>query len=245
MVERLQATIATGIEAILSKIGASTLQMIGTDSISYPEHRLNYFTLISNIVQHCFQCISLFITLVALYVINPVLFKTLIDSILWAIKHQEPNIADIGLNTLQNLMTNLSNNKMAFNQFLVANMMEICKDIFIVLTDSLHKSGFSLQTKILSRLILAIESKEVTDLLNPSVPDNKHYLREYLISALATSFPNMSKTNVMSFVDSLFLNCTKWEVFKTAVRDFLITMKEFADDSELLYSEERLVRNII
>ena len=140
-----------------------------------------------------------------------------------------------------NLITSLSINKEALSQFFATFFMQICRDIFIVLTDSLHKSGFKLQAEILRRLIIAIESKEVVIPISAEVPDNKQYVREYLVTALSTSFPNISKTNVMGFVDAMFANCGSWEPFKTTVRDFLITMKEFAEDSELLYSEERQV----
>lgn len=163
------------------------------------------------------------------------------DSILWAIKHQEPGIAEIGLNTLVSLILNLGNSKEALNQFFVVYLMQICKDIFVVLTDSLHKSGFKLQTEILKRLVLAIEAKEVVTSISAECPDNKTYVMGFLVSALTTSYPNISKMSVTKFVESLFANCVNWEAFKTTVRDFLITMKEFAEDSELLYSEERQV----
>ena len=129
--------------------------------------------------------------------------------------------------------------------FFAQYLMQICRDIFIVLTDSLHKSGFKLQAEILRRLILAIANKEVATQISPECADNQQYIREYLISALTTSFSNTSKTSVTSFVDSMFLNCSSWELFKTTVRDFLITMKEFAEDSELLYSEEKQVLEIL
>ncbi len=173
--------------------------------------------------------------------LHPEQFKIIVNSILWAVKHQEPNIAEIGLNTLSNLISNLSPNKEALNQFYSAYLMQICRDIFIVLTDSLHKSGFKQQTEILRRLIMAIETKELVTPISPECPDNKIYVREYLISALAASFQNTNKASVTAFVDSMFATCGNWEGFKTAVRDFLVTMKEFAENSELLYSEERQV----
>ena len=58
MIECLKNNVVTGIEVILSKLGTCTLEMIGSDYLSYPEHRLNYFLLLKNIVQHCFQCMK-------------------------------------------------------------------------------------------------------------------------------------------------------------------------------------------
>lgn len=57
MVECLRDKLVSGIEVILTKLGVCTLKMIGSDCQSYPEHRHNYFFLLKNIVQHCFQCI--------------------------------------------------------------------------------------------------------------------------------------------------------------------------------------------
>ena len=235
MIECLGNNVVSGVEVILSKLGTCTLAMIGSDYLVYPEHRQNYFMLLKNIVQYCFQ---------SLFMLHPEQFKIIINSILWAVKHQEPNIAEIGLNTLINLITNLTPNKEALNQFYSAYLMQICRDIFIVLTDSLHKAGFKLQAEILRRLILAIETKVLITPISPECPDNKQYVREYLISALTASFQNTSKTNVTGFVDAMFTGCANWEQFKTVVRDFLISMKEFAEDSELLYSEERQVINL-
>ena len=232
MIERLENNVITGVGTILEKLGVCTLQMIGSDYLSYPEHRVNYFTLLKNIVQHCFQSI---------FLLSMDLFKVVINSILWAVKHQEPNIADIGLNTLTNLLCNINSNQDLINQFYSIYLMQICSDIFLVLTDSLHKSGFKLQAEILRQLIFVVESKWLIAPISAECPDNKTYVREYLISALISSFPNMSKSNVTGFVDAMFINCGVWKQFKTIVRDFLITMKEFAEDSELLYSEERQV----
>ncbi len=57
MVECLGNNVVSGVETILSKLGTCTLEMIGADYLSYPEHRLNYFLLLKNIVQYCFQSV--------------------------------------------------------------------------------------------------------------------------------------------------------------------------------------------
>jgi exportin-1 len=232
MVERLGNEMTTGIPTIFAKLAVCTLEMIGADFANYPDHRMNYFLLINNIVRHCFQ---------SLFMLGPDNFKVVVNSILWAIKHESPKIAEIGLNTLAELIRNINLNQELINQFYALFLMPICSDIFLVLTDSLHKSGFKQQAEILRQLIFIIESKQLTVSIDATCPDNKSYIRNYLITALITSFPNMSKTNVTAFVDAMFANCTLRLPFKTVVRDFLITMKEFAEDSELLYSEERQV----
>jgi exportin-1 len=61
IIECLKDKLATGMEVILEKLGVCTLKMIANDCQSYPEHRLNYFLLIKNIVLYCFQCTSLYL----------------------------------------------------------------------------------------------------------------------------------------------------------------------------------------
>ena len=182
--------------------------------------------------------------MLALYGLQPEQLKTVVESVLWAIKHNEPGIADIGLNTLLSLLKGLSGNREGLSQFLTIYLMPICRDIFVVLTDSLHKAGFKLQTEILMRLISLVKARELSTTLSPECPDNLQYMQQFLLSALSTSFPQLAKTTVTGFVEALFINCGVWESFKTTVRDFLISLKEFASDSELLYSEERLVNTL-
>jgi exportin-1 len=64
---------------------------------------------------------------------------------------------------------------------------------------------------------------------------------KYLTNALFTTFPNLNKVQVETFVLSMFNKCYKWEDFKTTVRDFLIEIKQFAHDDDALYVEERQV----
>lgn len=163
------------------------------------------------------------------------------ESVLWAAKHQEPGIAEIGLSTLLNLLKGLGTNKEGLSQFLAIYLMPICREIFVVLTDSLHKAGFKMQTEILMQLIGIVKNREISISISSECPDNMQYVQQFLLNALAASFPHIAKATITGFVEALFLNCHSWEFFKTTVRDFLISLKEFASDTELLYSEERLV----
>ncbi len=172
---------------------------------------------------------------------QPEQLKTVVESVLWATKHQEPGIAEIGLDTLSSLLKGLAANREGLSQFLAIYLMPICREIFVVLTDSLHKAGFKLQTEILMGLITVVKNREISVPISPDCPDNLQYVQQFLLSALAASFPHLAKATITQFVEALFMNCGTWETFKTTVRDFLINLKEFAGDTEALYSEERLV----
>ncbi len=53
----------------------------------YPEHRLQFFGLLRAITNNCFK---------TLFTLTPAQLKLVIDSIVWAFRHTERNIADTG-----------------------------------------------------------------------------------------------------------------------------------------------------
>lgn len=105
--------------------------MITANFEDYPEHRLKFFSLLRAIATHCFPalirlsgevCVELYFALV--YCINQVMcsaslflanrsdfgtpqqLKLVMDSIIWAFRHTERNIAETGLNLLLEMLKN-------------------------------------------------------------------------------------------------------------------------------------------
>lgn len=66
--------------------------MITVNFEDYPEHRLKFFALLHAITNHCFSC---------LFAMSPQQVKLLIDSIIWAFRHTERNVAETGLLLLE------------------------------------------------------------------------------------------------------------------------------------------------
>jgi exportin-1 len=66
--------------------------MITINFEDYPEHRLKFFALLHAITNHCFKC---------LFGMSPPQVKLLIDSIIWAFRHTERNVAETGLLLLE------------------------------------------------------------------------------------------------------------------------------------------------
>jgi exportin-1 len=68
---------------------------------------------------------------------------------------------------------------------------------------------------------------------------NPAFLRDHISKLLVTSFPNLTRTQVSSFVEGMFDVKMDLPTFKTHLRDFLIELKEFcAEDNSALFSEE-------
>ena len=131
------------------------------------------------------------------------------------------------------------------NQFYQQYLLSILGDVFYVLTDADHKSGFRSQALLLARLISLVETGTVqARLFDPSsVPDpnmtNAVYLRGYLSDLLSSAFSNMQPAAIAHFVNLLFESSGDQNKFKLTLRDFLISLKEFTGDNADLYIEEK------
>ena len=85
------------------------------------------------------------------------------------------------------------------NAFFQQYFLSIMQDIFFVLTDTDHKSGFKLQSVLLSRMFQLVHTDQITvPLFDPSqVPDanitNVVFLQEYTANLLKSAFPHVQK----------------------------------------------------
>ena len=85
------------------------------------------------------------------------------------------------------------------NAFFQQYFLSILQDIFFVLTDADHKSGFKLQSVLLARLFQLIEANAIQiPLFDPAqFPDpsmnNTQFLRQYTATSLKTAFPHVQK----------------------------------------------------
>lgn len=133
------------------------------------------------------------------------------DSIIWAIKHTMRDIADTGLNCALIILfccvsplnpfkvcLEVVNNfagaadPAVSNAFFQGYFLSIVQDVFFVLTDTDHKSGFKLQSVLLARMFQIVELDMIhTPLFNPSQPSNAAFLREYCANLLKTAFPHV------------------------------------------------------
>jgi exportin-1 len=82
------------------------------------------------------------------------------------------------------------------NAFFQQYFLSIVQDIFFVLTDTDHKSGFKLQSLLLARMFQLVETGVVqSPLFDPAqMPDpnitNQVFLREYCTNLLQSAFPH-------------------------------------------------------
>jgi exportin-1 len=123
----------------------------------------------------------------------------------------------------------------------------IITDTLSVLTDYRHMSGFKLQCLIIQQLLQVIESNVIIDPITASngqphtYPTNKDYVVELLIESIKNLFPNLNTTQIETFVLNLFNHCGDVRMFKSTLRDLLISMKSFSSQDNEFYSEEKKV----
>ena len=227
----LKDLVAQDIPRIMDAIFEKTLEMISTNMLDYPEHRIEFFKFLHEANQHCFQ---------ALFTIPSHYQKLVIDSIVWAFKHTERNISETGLEILLALLENLAANPQVAQPFYVTFLVSLIHDVLGVMTDRLHKSGFKLHASILKHLFHTIQSGQVVAPLHAlNGMDNAQFVREDVCVFLITAFPNLTKSQIMAFVGGLFDTNMDLNAFKQHLRDFLIANKEFeSEDNSELYIEE-------
>jgi exportin-1 len=233
-VSTMRQLISSEIPNIMGSVFEPTLEMITANMTDYPEHRIGFFTFLREANAHCFY---------GLFSITQQQQKLVVESIIWAFKHTERNISETGLEILNELLQNVNKEVSIAPSFYQQFLLEIVQNVFEVLTDRLHKSGFKLQASALQS-ICGIVPKIPTPIYdiaaNPSVASNQQFLQERIAEMLSNAFPNVTQTQVVAFIIGLFDPSKDVAGFKQHLRDFLITVKEFAqEDNSELFSEER------
>ncbi|AQK61480.1 Protein EXPORTIN 1A [Zea mays] len=233
IINKYKGEMLEDVPRIFEAVFQCTLEMITKNFEDYPEHRLKFFSLLRAIGTHCFQ---------ALIQLSSQQLKLVIDSINWAFRHTERNIAETGLSLLLEILKNFEASGFQ-NQFYKTYFLTIEQEIFAVLTDTFHKPGFKLHVLVLQHLFYVVDSLTEPLWDSSSVPyqytDNATFVRDYTIKLLGTSFPNMTVAEVTKFVDGLLSSKLDLPSFKNHIRDFLVQSKEFsAQDNKDLYAEE-------
>jgi exportin-1 len=178
------------IPAIMDSVFSCTLEMINKDFHEYPEHRVQFFKLLQAINLYCFQ---------ALLKLDGTQFKFVIDSCMWASKHDNREVENTGLTMCFELMNNMAEadvqtSSIFFRQFYIP----ILQDVFFVVTDSDHKAGFKSQAMLLSRMFEFVETGKIQEPIYaadqaPAGTSNKQFLQEYVANLLHNAFKNLQE----------------------------------------------------
>ncbi|KAF2548733.1 hypothetical protein F2Q70_00024082 [Brassica cretica] len=234
IINQYKVAMQDDVPRIFESVFHCTLEMITKNFEDYPEHRLKFFLLLRAIATFCFRALLQLSSEVGdsgLYLV--VQLKLVMDSVIWAFRHTERNIAETGLKLLLVLLKKFQ--KSAFsNQFYRTYLMQIEQEIIAVLTDTFHKPEFHWHVFVLQRLFQLVESGALTEPLwdastvPQQYPDNAAFVCDHTTKLLSSSFPNISVPEVTEFVKGLYELRDHPVPFKNNVRDFLIRSKEFS-----------------
>ena len=241
ILEKLKNTQYDYIVSIWKYLCLFTLEMIKSDFQSYPEHRQNFFVLVKSLISNALD---------ALFQVQESNFnRDVLDAIIWAIRHNQPQMYETGLETILILIKNInaikvSNNINIADIFYKSFYFDLIQEILCVLTDSFHKSGFKLQVEILQHLIQIVEYGQISEFLFDGNTPNKHHTMNVLLNLISNAFGHLNKVQIETFCIALFNKCYNYHEFKTLIRDFLTTLKSFSGSQDELFEEEKKVNKI-
>lgn len=148
-----QGNVISGfLQQILYNLCETTLVIIKDDFLTMPEFREGLFTLVQAIVQHGTQ---------GLFQLPPEQFSTILMTILFAMKHEKPDLMELGLETMHSLNTLVVTNPEIASVFYERFYVLIVRDLLTLMTDYRHVSGFKLQGQILQQLIQVADSPAI------------------------------------------------------------------------------------
>ena len=213
-----------------------TLEMINKDFEEYPEHRINFYILLQQVVTHCFA---------ALLNTLPNQFKLVLDSIIWALKHTMRNVADTGLKILLTLMENMIQQPTEMcNCFYQTYYTDIMQHMFSVVTDTSHSAGLTMQARILAFMFEIVDMNKITAPLNPAIQngvataagggggggnpqqyDNVKFVKDFVSSLLKSAFSHLNDAQIQVTVQGFFNLNHDVVAFKEHLRDFLVQIR--------------------
>lgn len=173
---------------IMDNVFECTLDMINKDFSEYPEHRVEFFKLLRTINLRCFP---------ALLKLDARQFKFVIDSCMWASKHDNREVEGAGLAMCNELISNMADtDQTTCNAFFENFFTTIMQDVLFVLTDSDHKAGFKSQSLLLAKMFWLVEIGKIQgpiytqDMAAAGTP-NKDFLKQFVGNLLANAFSNL------------------------------------------------------
>jgi len=239
IVSKCKERVTAEIPTMFASVFECTLDMIRTNFEDYPEIRQEFFKFLRSVNQYCFD---------AFMRMPPDVFKLIIDAILWGTKHSIRTVSETALETLREILEKVLTNPSLANPFAQVYYLRLLEEIFFVLTDTLHKTGFKIQARVLQILINSTELNMITvPLWDPTKVtyanmNNLVFIREHLMLLLSNAFKNLSPSEINDFVNGLFEFGNKEpHIFHNHLRDFLVKMKEFSegDNNTYLYRTEQ------
>ncbi|KNC51241.1 exportin 1 [Thecamonas trahens ATCC 50062] len=221
---------------VLDAVFEVTLEMVTHDYDTHMDVRIAFFKMLRAFNEHCFP---------AFFMVSADVFKYTVEAMVWAMEHHKLEIAELGVRSLLELLDRVNGSEVA-NEFYASFFLNIMTAVFAVLTDTLHKTGFRLQVQLLQLMFSLVESDTISaPIFDPaSAPgeDNKSFARKYVTDLLSNAFANVAPEEIVSYVDDMFQLSGDAGAFKSHMRDFLISIRQYSASVEKEAMEASLGR---
>ncbi|KAK0406115.1 hypothetical protein QR680_018378 [Steinernema hermaphroditum] len=236
MVTALKNRISSQIPRILDAVFKVTLEMIDKELTAYPEHRLNFFVLLRDIAQHCFD---------VLIAIPDTDFRLLLEADVWALQHQMRDVAEVGIEILKEVLVKVSDLDLPLRQgFYTQHFMYLLEQTLAIATDrnQVQIIGLTNLSDVLCHLFTAVE-KHIPGPLSgkPEGLSNADYIFNWLSALLSQHFSqNLNADQIRVTSKGFFSFNSNVGKMRDHLRDFLIQLREeTGEDTSDLYIEEK------
>ncbi|KAM9840764.1 exportin-1-like [Aulostomus maculatus] len=225
IVNSLGDHISGQIPQIFDAVFDCTWNMINKDFEEFPEHRINFFSLLRAAILKCFHAFLCF---------TPTQFSIVLYSVIWAVKHTMRNVANTGLQILYTILQNVSASEAVTERFYQTYFIDILQNILSVVTDSSHTARLTMHATILAHMLEEVEKGKAIPV------NNQVHVLEYIGNLLKKVFPHLQDSQLKVFLVGLFSLNKNIPAFREHLRDFLVQIKEFTgEDTSHLFLEER------
>eukprot|EP00756_Hemistasia_phaeocysticola_P006206 Hpha_TRINITY_DN13728_c0_g1::TRINITY_DN13728_c0_g1_i1::g.142264::m.142264/K14290/XPO1, CRM1; exportin-1 len=229
--KRLDVAFSPHVPKVLMATLQVTLAMITANFTEFPEHRVLFFKLLQTLNHHCFDAFLVFVKC------SP----DIVNSVIWAFRHTEQSVQDTGLETLLEMLQKVQERHDVACDFFAVYLLMLLREVFSVLTDTMHKTGFSYHCKILQHLIAASkvmgdQGRQLQD--QPQGVTAVDFVKTRLAELLG-AFDTVSPQQRTGFIEGMFAQMADPMAFKSLIRDFLVQLKSFAETSTDPLAEDR------
>ena len=190
IISRLGPLVSDQVQSIFDAVFVCTMNLIGNDYESNPEHRTGIFSLLQAICKSCFD---------ALLRLSPAQFDQFMLAIKYGVEQPLRDVHEVGLSIYTELLNNFAKCEHQITmQFYQKYFCTILIAMEECLTSPTYKSGFQMQSLILFTLFQLIESNKIDvpiydPAIEPTRPSNRDYLTNVVSASLRKAFPHIQQ----------------------------------------------------
>lgn len=210
--------IRSKVPIIFDAVFQQTVVMISADYDQNVQFRLPFYEFLSILVK---QSISIFINAPA------EVFTTLVQTICWGATHPTHEVCILSIKTMMDLFKEMKTTNV-FDEFISQYYIMVINQLFLIMTDTIHKFAFDEQVDLLIVLLTV---------------QNSNFTPQTIAECVYEIFNNRDPNEILSFIEALLGASNDKLLFRRIMRDFLVTTRQFNATDPDLYRAESQAEN--